>query len=118
MRIELQPLGVRVITGMIGAVQTPIHDNAGALVLPEGSYYEVVKETISKQRQGEMKPGAEKPEVAARNIVSDIVGGKSGLIWRGGMASVVRYLAYWTPGLLEHILKGDKNLNEIGKAQK
>lgn len=103
---------------MIGSVQTPIHDNAGALVLPEGLYYGVVKETISKQRQGELKPGSEKPEVSARNIANDIIGGNIGLMWRGGMASVVRYLAYWAPGLLEHILTGDKTLGDVEKAHK
>jgi 1-acylglycerone phosphate reductase len=116
LRIELEPLGIKVITGMIGAIHTPIHDNAGDLHLPEGSYYHVVKETIRKQRQGQMKPGSETPEQTAKNIVADIVNGKTGPIWRGGMASTVRYLAALLPGVLGYIVNGDKGLKDVAKA--
>ncbi|KAK0625508.1 putative short-chain dehydrogenase/reductase [Bombardia bombarda] len=115
LRIELAPLGVRVITCMAGAIHTPIHTNAGELRLPEGSYYTVVRDTISKQREGAMKPGAQTPDVTAKSIVNDIVAGKSGEIWRGGLSSLVRYLAALVPGVLEYIINGDKDLPLVKK---
>ncbi|KAK8033520.1 oxidoreductase [Apiospora marii] len=115
MRIEMAPLGVTVTTGMLGAVATPIHDNAGALNLPAGSYYTAVKETISKQRQGEHKPGAEKPEVTARNMYNDIIRGKA-VIWRGGFAGLIKFLQAWMPSVLIHIVNNDKDLKVLEKA--
>ncbi|KAH6655889.1 putative short-chain dehydrogenase/reductase [Truncatella angustata] len=115
LRIELAPLGVKVITGMIGAVQTPIHNNAGELQLPEDSYYQSVKGIISAQRQGEHKPGSQHRDAVAMSIVDDIVSGKSGNIWRGGLASVVRFLAAFMPAVLEHIVNQNKGLRILKK---
>lgn len=100
---------------MIGAVVTPIHNNAGSLDLPAGSYYAPVQETISKQRQGEHKPGAEKVEVTARNIVNDIIRGKA-VIWRGGFAGLMKILQAWLPSLLTHLANNDKDLDVLTKA--
>ncbi|KAK8128646.1 short-chain dehydrogenases/reductase [Apiospora sp. TS-2023a] len=115
MRIEMAPLGVTVCTGMLGAVATPIHDNAGALSLPAGSYYTAVQETISKQQQGEHKHGAKKPEVTAKHMYHDIVSGKA-VIWRGGFAGLIKFLQAWMPSVLIHLVNNDKDLKVLAKA--
>jgi 1-acylglycerone phosphate reductase len=119
LRIELQPLGVTVITAMIGAVHTPIHDKAGELVLPEGSYYQSVRETINDQRKGMTKPGSQQVDVTAKNLVNDIVAGRAGLVWRGGTATLVRYLVWLLPsGLFEHVVNDGRGLNKVHVEEK
>lgn len=115
----MQPLGVTVITAMVGAVHTPIHDNAGELVLPVGSYYHNIRETINDQRKGLKKPGSQQVDVTAKKLVNDIVAGRAGLIWRGGFATLVRYLSWLLPsGLFEHIVNDGRGLKEVRVGEK
>ncbi|KAK3955893.1 hypothetical protein QBC32DRAFT_332449 [Pseudoneurospora amorphoporcata] len=86
LRSVLGPLGVRVITAVIGAVHTPIHPLKGQrfrLARMEGSYYEQVFDRISDIRNGLAQPGSRDVNVVARSIISDIESGKNGVIWRG-----------------------------------
>lgn len=109
----MQPLGVTVITAMVGAVHTPIHDKAGELVLPADSYYQNVRETINTQRKGLKKPGGREVDVTAKNLVNDIVTGHAGLVWRGGTATLVRYLSWLLPSrLFEYIVNDGRGLKE------
>jgi 1-acylglycerone phosphate reductase len=104
---------------MIGAVHTPIHDKAGELVLPEGSYYQSVRETINDQRKGMKKPGSQQVDVTAKNLVNDIVAGRAGLVWRGGTATLVRYLVWLLPsGLFEHVVNDGRGLNKVHVEEK
>jgi 1-acylglycerone phosphate reductase len=119
LRVELQPLGVTVITAMVGAVHTPIHDKAGELVLPAGSYYQSVRETINDQRKGLKKPGSQEVDVTAKNLVNDIVAGRAGLVWRGGTATLVRYLGWLLPsGLFEHVVNDGRGLKQVHSGEK
>ncbi|KAH7098076.1 hypothetical protein BKA62DRAFT_813891 [Auriculariales sp. MPI-PUGE-AT-0066] len=105
LRLEIEPLGVRVITVMAGGIETPIHENAGKLELPLSSYYQAAQGHISDQRSGAKKPGAQRPEVTARNIVHDVVNGRRGQIWRGGNASTIWWLVWLLPkGAVEWML--------------
>lgn len=94
LRIELEPLGVRVLTVMLGQVGTQIYANSPVFRLPEGSPYEKIAETIARQSRGELNLNNEPAEVTARNLVRDTIGGRRGQIWRGGMAGTV-YLTLW-----------------------
>lgn len=89
LRIELQPLGVRVLTVMLGQVSTQMYANTPAFHLPEGSPYDKIAGTIAIQNRGELNLNNEPAEVVARNLVKDILGGRSGRIWRGGLAGTV-----------------------------
>jgi 1-acylglycerone phosphate reductase len=113
-RVELQPLGVIVITAMVGAVHTPIHEKAGELVLPAGSYYQNVKDIINDQRKGLRKPGSQEVDVMAVNLVKDIVAKRTDLVWRGGTATIVRYLSWLLPSnLFEHVVNNGRGLNGV-----
>ncbi|KAJ8121899.1 hypothetical protein O1611_g9980 [Lasiodiplodia mahajangana] len=119
MRVELGTLGVRVTTAMVGAMNTQVHVNSGELKLPEDSYFQCIKEGLAAQNRGDQKPGSHAPEVTAKRLVDDIVGGKVGETWRGGLASVVRYTAALLPqGIFEHLINGDKGLDIVQKAHK
>ncbi|KAI4727251.1 hypothetical protein E4T49_05015 [Aureobasidium sp. EXF-10728] len=119
LRVEMQPLGVNVITAMVGAVHTPIHDKAGELVLPAGSYYQSVRETINDQRKGLKKPGSQEVDITAKNLVGDIVVGRAGLVWRGGTATLVRYLGWFLPSsLFEHVVNDGRGLKEVYSGEK
>ncbi|RMZ74829.1 hypothetical protein DV737_g5696, partial [Chaetothyriales sp. CBS 132003] len=86
LKMELSPLGVRVITAMVGAIGTHLYANH-EVSLPEGSYYTPIEAQIKKQSQGEMQePFNEDVDITARNIVKDTLAGRRGQIWRGGEA--------------------------------
>ncbi|KAF1356168.1 putative short-chain dehydrogenase/reductase [Delphinella strobiligena] len=119
LRLELKPLGVRVVTAVVGSVHTPIHENAGELHLPADSYYRQIRDTINNWRIGSMKPGSEVAHVTARNIVHDIIGGRIGLIWRGGFASSCRYLAWLLPArLVDYMVSQNRGLSDIKRTEK
>ncbi|KAI8626387.1 putative short-chain dehydrogenase/reductase [Xylariaceae sp. FL1651] len=116
MRTELAPLGVRVVTAIVGAVHTPIHERAGELNLPAGSYYQNMRDHLNEVRKGTHKPGAVDPEVVCRELIADITGGKSGVIWRGGTATPVRYLSWLLPaGMWESIVNKGRGLEMVAK---
>ncbi|KAI1155367.1 putative short-chain dehydrogenase/reductase [Nemania diffusa] len=116
MRTELAPLGVRVITGVIGAVHTPIHQRAGELNLPPRSYYRNLRDHINEILKGNNKPGAVNTDVVCQGIISDITGGKSGVIWRGGTASAVKILSWLLPaGVWEGIVNKGRGLELVTK---
>lgn len=115
----MQPLGVRVVTAMVGAVHTPIHDNAGELELPADSYYQNVRDVINVNRKGENKPGSQDVNVTSRNLVNDVTGGSSGMIWRGGTATVAKLITWLLPmGLLEKAVNGGRGVEQIKLTEK
>lgn len=90
----MEPLGVRVITAMIGEVQTKIYQNSETPKLPEGSYYSSVAKFIFDQGAGVMQRNNEDANVTAKNLVKDVLNGSRGQVWRGGIAGTAR-LASW-----------------------
>ncbi|RAL09581.1 putative short-chain dehydrogenase/reductase [Aspergillus homomorphus CBS 101889] len=95
LRIEMEPLGVRVIAAMVGEVETNIYQNGlRTLKLPADSYYRSVEHIIADQAAGKLQTKNERPEVTARNLVRDVLSGRSGFTWRGGVAGTAR-LASW-----------------------
>ncbi|OTB00232.1 hypothetical protein M426DRAFT_66357 [Hypoxylon sp. CI-4A] len=99
LRMEMQGLDVRVITAMVGEVETKIYENASQveLSLPASSYYHSASHIISKQARGELQAENEKVEVTAANLVRDILRGRDGHVWRGGVAGRAKYLHWMLP---------------------
>lgn len=98
LRLELAPLGVTVITGMLGNIESNFHANdSWQGLLPESSRYKSVEAQISKSAEGKVGPKKEKVDDLARRLVGDILSGTSGQVWRGAMAQTVRVLAYHAP---------------------
>lgn len=86
---------------MVADTLTYSHENAGELVLPDDSYYSAVQENIWDQRRGAKKPASQSADKVAKNIVHDVVRGKTGQIWRGGLATVCRTLPYLPTRIVE-----------------
>ena len=117
LRLELEPLGVRVNTVMLGAVDTPINAKHDDLVLPKDSYYHVIRDTIASFRDGSAYTSKQNPDVTAKNIVQDVVSGRSSYTWRGSQAFMVWFcLAFMPNKMLVNMANGDRRLAEVARA--
>ena len=97
LRIELEPLGVRVLTVITGFVATKIYENSPKKSLPNDSYYKAAENAVERTAVGPLAPNAkEDVRVYSENLANDIVGGRSGRILRGTQART----GYWATALL------------------
>lgn len=115
LRIELGPLGVRVLTAMVGEVETDFYAHNGkGFELPPDSRYKQVEEPIRKQSNGELQVNNEPASVTARNLVEDVVGGRRGQVWRGGVAGTAKYASWLVPSrLFEWALHQGRGVYEL-----
>lgn len=93
LRIEMAPLGVRVVTVMVGSASTTIFDKPGGqLHLPETSYYKYpdIEEMANKQR-AEHKNACMPVEELAPKLVKGILTGTKDPLWAGTFATAVRW---------------------------
>ncbi|CAG8959750.1 hypothetical protein HYFRA_00001656 [Hymenoscyphus fraxineus] len=75
MRLELAPLGISVITAMVGIVQTNFAQNVGSsdATLPSDSRYLVIKDFIFNPKSIENSTGGAKISDLAESLVGDIL---------------------------------------------
>lgn len=87
MRVELAPLGVKVVNVVTGGVETHLHESK--VNLPKGSYYEAAREDIETKKM--MRSGwRQEPAEYAKRVASDLLKpNPAPWIWRGGMATVI-----------------------------
>lgn len=98
LRLEVAPLGVKVITVMTGIVATNMFSNAPHDALPENSYYKMANEEIAVLASGEKFVGtAMPPAVYAEGVVNDVLSGYSGMTWRGKIASMGWFIYSYFP---------------------
>ncbi|EEA25547.1 hypothetical protein TMatcc_006222 [Talaromyces marneffei ATCC 18224] len=119
LRLELSPLGVRVITAMVGAVNTQFFADRRDLTLPAESFYQPIHDKIARENKGLQYTTSMKQDVDvfAKNLVNDVVGGKSGLVWRGKSSSMSWLACAVVPGsVLTSMMNGNKGLDELGRA--
>ncbi|KAL4943635.1 hypothetical protein BDV06DRAFT_210930 [Aspergillus oleicola] len=118
LRLELSPLGVSVLTLMLGTVTTSFHDNEPLVSLPDSSRYTAIRDTISRWAKGEAGPKGCSVGEAAGLITSDVLGAQ-GVVWRGPNAAAVRWLAKWCPGgWLDSMMRNGQGLDELEKSVK
>ncbi|KAK3376220.1 hypothetical protein B0T24DRAFT_618253 [Lasiosphaeria ovina] len=119
LRIELRPLGVRVVTAMVGEVETTLYAGTAAtesFSLPAGSHYKQVEAVIGRQARGELQTSNERAEITAGNIVRDVLSGTNGPIWRGGVAGFAKYATWLMPArLFEWILHKDRGVYDLNR---
>lgn len=103
MRLELKPLGIQVITAMVGMVESKFHDNLDEPQLREDSLYKPAEKSIkmsSTPGAGLLQQYEMSQEKFSVNLVDDILAGKTGKVWRGGMASMSWFMSWLLPGWL------------------
>ncbi|KAI3316854.1 putative short-chain dehydrogenases/reductase [Xylariaceae sp. AK1471] len=120
LRIELAPLGVRVITAILGGVDTAGNNaaNKGELDLPVTSYYQKIRDIINHHYKGLQYTNKQNVDVAAKNIVNDVLSGSSYFIRRGQAST----LSWFSNTFLPHVLftsmiNGKSGLAEVGAKQ-
>lgn len=91
-RLEMAPLGVRVITLMTGGIATNFFGNLQTLDFPDNSYYKGIKEII--EQKPEQNPYGMKPEEVAQEVLQLVEKGASGKHWVGGGVGIAR-MALW-----------------------
>ncbi|MCJ1312666.1 hypothetical protein MMC25_006342 [Agyrium rufum] len=87
LRVELEPFGVSVITLMTGAVKSNQFANDPCPGLPDDSMYKPVEKQLESITDFDSFPRQTAAKYA-KNVVSDVLGGETGKIWRGMGASV------------------------------
>ncbi|PLN81898.1 oxidoreductase [Aspergillus taichungensis] len=98
LRLELAPLGVKVTTVMTGLVTSQIFENTQQRHLAETSYYTPAAAEIASLASGHtVMPHAMSTAVYAQRVVDDAIGGRSGVRWRGNMASVAWLFSWLSP---------------------
>ncbi|KAM7210952.1 NADPH-dependent 1-acyldihydroxyacetone phosphate reductase [Rhypophila decipiens] len=114
LRCEMEPLGVRVVTAMVGSVQTPIfYKPGGKMHLPETSYYYHVTEKAYQQRMDHQKESM-KVEPFAQQIVAGILDTNQSTVWRGTAAALTRFAILAFPRwYLEKSCNSEKGLELV-----
>ncbi|PSR81484.1 hypothetical protein BD289DRAFT_413058 [Coniella lustricola] len=116
LRIEMKPFGVRVVTAMVGEVATEFyaHTQTSSFSLPKESLYQEIRDIIGKQSRGELQVDNETAESTAYKIVEDVVAGKTGQIWHGGVAGTAKYASWLLPSrLFEWILHRGRGVYDL-----
>ena len=97
LRLELAPFDVKVITCVTGAVKTNIMSNSAKHDLPAGSLYAPIARKVSARANGEDVKDAGTPEDFAKRLVNDTLSGTSGLVYRGKLATITKYISTFLP---------------------
>lgn len=95
LRLEMAPLGVRVLTLLTGGVATKFITNLDPVELPADSYYTDVKDII--QHKSEDIPFAQAPDAFAQSVLRPVERGASGKMWVGGAAWMARVMMSFIP---------------------
>jgi len=123
MRLELQPLGVKVITAMVGLVETKFADNLAEVQVLENSMWKPAEKWIkmasAPARQESLKRFEMPLELFCLKMADDILAGKSGKIWRGGMSTISGIITWLLPSfILDYSLTSGRGLETISKPVK
>lgn len=99
MRLELQPLGVRVVSMVTGAVDTNIMKGSTTVRLADTSPYKVTSVEAAMAKLAGPDDGIKRVPTAdfARVVVGDVLAGAAGKIWRGPMAGTIRFGSSFLP---------------------
>jgi 1-acylglycerone phosphate reductase len=87
LRLEVRPLGLKVVTLHMGEVSTPLMATDNINFGTESIYLDA--ESAVKQRTTNHLDKTMLPEKFARQVVGDIINGKQSFLWRGTNAFLV-----------------------------
>jgi 1-acylglycerone phosphate reductase len=87
LRLEVRPLGLKVVTLHMGEVSTPLMATDNINFGAKSIYYDA--EAAVKQRTITHLDKTMSPEQFAREVVGEIIGGKQSFLWKGTNAWLV-----------------------------
>ncbi len=101
LRLEMMPLGVKVLTVNSGLIKTNLTSNSPAFKLPPDSLYHSIDRNIAaRAKMEDVAQYGTEAEIYAESIVGNVLASKEGIIWRGAFASMLRYCYMILPGFL------------------
>jgi 1-acylglycerone phosphate reductase len=116
LRLEIEPLGVKVVTVMLGGVETTGNnpDNRKDIELPANSYYQKIAAIINRHSKGLIHNNKHNVDVAANNVVNDVLSGRAGFV-RRGQASSLSWLfnTFLSYALTTYLANGESGLAEL-----
>lgn len=118
LRLELEPLGVRVITSMCGSANTPMFGKPGGqLRLPKESLFFNAQDAANKERSDHQAKAMD-VDLLAEALVKSILGGAQGLLWRGSMSSIVRFMTWALPTwVADRLVNSERGINLVAKGR-
>ncbi|KAJ0166506.1 NADPH-dependent 1-acyldihydroxyacetone phosphate reductase [Colletotrichum tanaceti] len=118
LRLELGPLGVRVVTLFMGEVSTRLMSSDN-IRFDEGSLYADVEHKV-KERSANHAKASVAPDVFAKQVVSKVVGGRNeSYIWKGTNAFLIWLLDAIGPRkVFDSIMKGAVGFNDKALVKK
>lgn len=100
LRLELAPFGVKVVTVCTGLVSSNTLATRQNFQLPPTSQYLSIEKEIAARARGDDGFTRMDTSIYAEKVVSDVLGGANGQVWRGTFASINRFMSSWFPSLL------------------
>ncbi|KAL8720948.1 MAG: hypothetical protein Q9225_002275 [Loekoesia sp. 1 TL-2023] len=97
LRLEMAPFDVKVVTVNTGAVATNALANGKDFELPPASRYKSIESAVAARARGEDGVPRTQPSVYAEKVVADVLSGISCQIWRGSVASIIKFTSAWLP---------------------
>ena len=91
------PFGVKVLAVTTGAVMSQGQTYFEDWKLPEGSLYKEIEDTIASRARGNDPVKRMATSDYANKVVGDILGGATGRVWRGSMATTMKYVLAMVP---------------------
>ena len=92
MRLELEPLGVKVVIVHTGAVETNIFNNMLFPKLPTGSFYEPIRKEFESADFFKVSDGTPAHQYAKRVINDLLKKSPRASIWHGKFTSMARWI--------------------------
>ncbi|KAL2065524.1 hypothetical protein VTL71DRAFT_3194 [Oculimacula yallundae] len=132
LRLEIEPLGVKTITVVLGIVKTNFHANLAAkeddksdgtgkeaarFVLQEGSYYRDMRGVLEGEASGKVQDeSVMTAEEAGRRIVRDAIGDVKGRTFVGTKAGVLKWVGFFPVWLVDSIVSKTGKLDKFVEA--
>ncbi|KAJ5273544.1 1-acyl dihydroxyacetone phosphate reductase [Penicillium angulare] len=117
LRLEMEPLGVRVVTLILGGVQTIRNDATKIpdLELPANSYYQNILSIIDRHHKVLVHPNKANIDAAAANVVNDVLGSSGFFIRRGAASTLSWFCNTFLPyGIFISMINKESGLSDVG----
>ncbi|KAK6008859.1 hypothetical protein QM012_000762 [Aureobasidium pullulans] len=115
LRLEMEPLGVKVLTIVAGNVHTQFWTGEKEVSLPSGSKYEAILQTINDAATGKLSGDRHTPASQfSDQLFTAIDKGQSGVVWQGALAGSVRWITKFMPQwALDKALSNGRGLDKL-----